>query len=173
MSLLRYTRILIAALLLTAAGAAGATDVSMAGGSVQFSTPDSWVGIMQVDGDPEVRVFQVPDPSPSASNTLARVTVTVKQIGDLGSFQSYVEAAIAKAKGMTGYQPSERVPADPNSFAYSARESGTPYDYVERYWFKNGHAIQLRCARPAQSEAGAAWQVTFDKGCAAVAAALQ
>ena len=50
---------------LLAAAAASATDVSMANGSVNFSTPDSWLGIMQTDGDPEVRVFQVPDPSPT------------------------------------------------------------------------------------------------------------
>lgn len=175
MSLLRHITTLTAAALLLAAtaGSACATDVSMAGGSVRFSTPDNWIGIMQTDGDPEVRVFQVPDPSPSASNTLARVTVTVKQVGDIPSFQAYVEAAAAKAKGMTGYRPSDRAPADPDSLAYSAQESGVPYDYVEHYWFKNGHAIQLRCVRPAQSEAGMAWQAAFDKGCATVAAALQ
>ncbi len=50
---------------LVLASAAHATDVSMADGSVSFSTPDSWVGIMETQGDPEVRVFQVPDPSPT------------------------------------------------------------------------------------------------------------
>ena len=39
------------------AGSAYATDVSMAGGSVGFSTPDNWVTIMETQGDPEIRVF--------------------------------------------------------------------------------------------------------------------
>jgi aminocarboxymuconate-semialdehyde decarboxylase len=43
-------------------------------GSVHFSTPSNWLGIMQVDGDPEVRVFQVPDPSPPARTTRSRAS---------------------------------------------------------------------------------------------------
>ena len=51
------TTVFVAALVL--AGASHATDISMAGGSVNFNTPDQWVGIMETQGDPEVRVFQV------------------------------------------------------------------------------------------------------------------
>lgn len=163
----------VTALLLSASIAvARADDVTMASGSVHFSTPSNWVGIMQVDGDPEVRVFQVPDPSPSASNTLARVTVTVKQVADLQQFNDYVGSAISKAKNLKDYQPGTRATGDQNSFVYTASESGTPYSYVERYWFRSGHAIQLRCARPSASQAGQAWAATFDKGCGAIAAAL-
>ena len=151
---------------------AHADDVSMASGSVHFSTPSNWVGIMQVDGDPEVRVFQVPDPSPSASSTLARVSVTVKQIADLQAFNDYVTAAMSKAKNLKDYQTGNRPAGDQNSFVYTASESGTPYTYVERYWFRNGHGIQLRCARPSASQAGQQWAATFDKGCNDIAAAL-
>lgn len=168
MSLSR-TLFLAGALLL--AGTTQAADVSMAGGSVGFSTPDNWVTIMETQGDPEVRVFQVPDPSPTAGRSLARVTVTVKEVDDLAAFQQYVGTAAQKAKSLSGYQATGN-PDGPNSYAYTATESGAPYRYSERYWFKNNHAIQLRCARPERSEAGAAWSSAFDKGCDAVAASL-
>jgi hypothetical protein len=151
---------------------AQAADVSMASGSVHFSTPSNWVGIMQVDGDPEVRVFQVPDPSPSANDTLARITVTVKQIANLQDFNDYVSNAVTKAKNLKNYQPGSSATGDQNSFVYTATESGTPYTYVERYWFRSGHAIQLRCVRPASSQAGPQWAATFDKGCSSLAGTL-
>jgi hypothetical protein len=149
-----------------------ATDVSMADGSVNFSTPDTWLGIMQTQGDPEVRVFQVPDTSPTGKNSLARVTVTVKQVGNVGSFQQYIGDATAQAMALPGYRVAHVQP-EPNSNIYTAQENGAQFDYTEHYWLKNGHAIQLRCMRPAQSLAGAAWKAEFDKGCAAIAARLK
>lgn len=168
MSFFRNT-IVASALVLT--GSAHATDVSMAGGNVNFSTPDQWVGIMEKEGDPEVRVFQVPDPSPTASTSLARVTVTVKQVADVSSFQQYVSGAMGKAKGLTGYQAGAG--QGPDNFTYTAQENGADYTYSERYWLKDNHAIQLRCVRPAQSQAGAQWKAAFDKGCDAIAARLK
>ena len=165
-----YRSILLASALLLAS-AAHATDVSMAGGTVGFSTPDNWITIMETQGDPEVRVFQVPDPSPTAGSSLARVTVSVKQVGDLAAFQQYVAGATQKAASLTGYQDAGH-PAGPNSYAYTAQESGAPFRYIERYWFENNHAIQLRCVRPARSQAGTAWAADFDKGCDAIAASL-
>jgi hypothetical protein len=159
------------ALLLLAAGAQ-ANDVSMAGGTVNFSTPDNWQGILETQGDPEVHVFQVPDPSPTAGSTLARVTVTVKQVADLAGFQAYLGSAALKAKSLDGYRPAA-AGSEPNSFAYTAQENGAAFSYRERYWFRNNHAIQLRCVRPQQSQAGAAWIAAFDKGCDQVAAGLQ
>ncbi|MBV8158315.1 MAG: hypothetical protein JO278_11695 [Dyella sp.] len=163
------TTVFVAALVL--AGASHATDISMAGGSVSFSTPDQWVGIMETQGDPEVRVFQVPDPSSTGSTSLARVTVTVKQVADVSAFQQYVSSAMSKAKSLTGYQAGTGQSAD--SFVYTAQENGAPYSYSERYWFKDSHAIQLRCVRPSQSQAGAQWKAAFDKGCDAIAARLK
>jgi hypothetical protein len=168
----RRYMVVTAALLLASIAIAQADDVSMASGSVHFSTPANWVGIMQVDGDPEVRVFQVPDPSPSASSTLARVSVTVKQVANLQDFNGYVGDSVTKAKQLKDYQPGQSTSGDQNSFTYTASESGTPYTYVERYWFRDGHAIQLRCARPSASQAGQAWAATFDKGCRSIAATL-
>ncbi|HKT28629.1 hypothetical protein [Dyella sp.] len=171
---MRFSRYMVVTALLALASitVAHADDVSMASGSVHFTTPAGWVGIMQVDGDPEVRVFQVPDPSPSANTTLARVTVTVKQVSDAQAFGDYVNGAMTKAKNMKDYQASTRPSGEQNSFLYTASESGVQYTYTERYWFRNGHAIQLRCVRPSASEAGQAWAATFDKGCSEVAATL-
>jgi len=151
------------------AGATHAGDISMAGGSVTFSTPDQWLGIMETQGDPEVRVFQVPDPAPNGN--LARVTITVKQVGNAGEFQQYVTSAMGKAKALTGYQATGGGAAD--NFIYTAQENGAQYSYSERYWFKDSHAIQLRCVRPSQDAAGAAWRAAFDKGCDAIAARLK
>lgn len=170
MNLKRYMAVMV--LMVASIGAVQADDVSMASGHVHFTTPAGWVGIMQVDGDPEVRVFQVPDPSPSASTTLARVTVTVKQVQDLQAFNDYVSGAVSKAKNLKDYTPGTHPSGDQNSFIYTASESGTPYTYIERYWFRDGHAIQLRCARPSASQAGQAWASSFDKGCSEVATSL-
>ncbi|HUA79805.1 MAG TPA: hypothetical protein VL997_05495 [Dyella sp.] len=164
--------VVVALLALARIAVAQADDVTMASGSVHFSTPSNWVSIMQVDGDPEVRVFQVPDPSPSASTTLARVSVTVKQVENLEAFNEYVSNAVTKAKDLKNYQAGTRASGDQNSFIYTADESGASYSYVERYWFRNGHAIQLRCARPTSSQAGQAWAASFDKNCSQIAATL-
>ncbi|WP_199096142.1 hypothetical protein [Dyella sp. ASV21] len=166
-----FIRNMVIASALVLAGAAHATDISMANGSVSFSTPDQWLGIMETQGDPEVRVFQVPDPSPTASSSLARVTVTVKQLPDASAFQAYVNGAMSKAKALTGYQAGSTQGSD--NFVYTAQENGAPYSYTERYWFKDNHAIQLRCVRPSQSQAGAAWRTAFDKGCDAIASRLK
>ena len=173
MGFLRHT--IAAGALLLAATALHATDVSMAGGSISFSTPDAWVGIMETQGDPEVRVFQVPDPSPTASNSLARVTVTVKQVADLNDFQQYVTSVTDKAKSLSGYKSinSTTNTRGPSTFEYTAQENGVQFAYLERYWIKDNHAVQLRCVRPAQSQAGAGWRAEFDKGCQAVSAGLQ
>ena len=174
MSFLRSAASIIIALGITLpfAGSVHATDVSMADGSVNFSTPDDWLGIMETQGDPEVRVFQVPDPSPTGKNSLARVTVTVKQAGDVNSFNQYKSDATAKAMVLPGYKAAA-VPPGPNSNLYTAQESGVQFSYTEHYWLKDGHAIQLRCVRPAQTQAGAAWKVAFDKSCEAIAARLK
>ncbi|GLQ49783.1 hypothetical protein ACFFJT_03405 [Dyella flava] len=171
MNFRRYMMV-TAVLLLAGIAVAQADDVSMASGSVHFSTPSNWVGIMQADGDPEVRVFQVPDPSPSASSTLARVSVTVKQVANLQDFNSYVGDGVAKAKQLKDYQPSQSASSEQNSFVYTASESGSPYTYVEHYWFRDGHAIQLRCARPSASQAGQAWATAFDRDCSSIASTL-
>lgn len=171
MSFLRRTA-LAALLFLPLHALAG--EVSMAGGSVTYRTPDSWLGIMETQGDPEVRVFQVPDPSPTAGNTLARVTVTVKQVGDLNAYQRYVDDAKAKAQALPAYELVRGVSNSngPDDYLYTAKESGETLAYVEHYWYRAGKAIQLRCLRPAASQAGAAWQAAFDQGCRDIAASL-
>ncbi len=159
------------ALGLLVATPAPATDVSMAHGSVRFSTPDNWTDIMDTDGNPEVRVFQVPDPSPTGQQVLARVTVTVTQLSDLDQFHAYQGEAARKATALQGYKAVDT--SNPNNLSYAAQEAGVAFHYRERYWFRGSYAIQLRCVRPQQSQAGAAWAADFDRGCDAIAARLQ
>jgi hypothetical protein len=163
--------VLIASALLLAASV-HAADVSMANGQVHFTTPTGWLDIMETEGDPEARVFQVPDPSPTAHNSLARVTVTVKQTPDIGAFQQYVGEATAKAAALPGYTVTAHGDAN-NTYAYTAQEAGAQFNDSERDWFKGNHAIQLRCVRPQQSQAGTSWAAAFDKGCDAIAAQLK
>lgn len=149
-----------------------AAEVGMAGGAVSFTTPDTWLGIMETTGDPEARVFQVPDPSPTGKSALARVTVTVKHVNGAADFRQYINAAATRAAALPSYK-GEPPAADATRLSYDAQESGVAAVYTEQYWLKGGLAIQLRCVRPAQSEAGAAWKAAFDKGCAGIAAQLQ
>jgi hypothetical protein len=172
MNSLRTATLALAFAAALVAGSALAADVSMADGSVHFRTPDNWLGIMETQGDPEARVFQVPDPSPTGRNSLARVTVTVKQVADVNGFNQYRSEATAKAMALPGYKAAA-VPPGPNSNVYTAQENATAFSYTEHYWFKNGRAIQLRCVRPSQTEAGADWKAAFDKGCDAIAAQLK
>lgn len=165
-----FTASLVIAMLLP--GSAHATDISMANGSVNFSTPDTWLGIMETHGDPEVRVFQVPDPSPTGKTSLARVTVTIKPASSISDFHQYMAEATAKALELPGYKAAAVAPS-PNSEVYTAQETGVQFSYTEHYWFKDGHAIQLRCVRPSHSLAGAAWTRAFDRGCEAIAARLK
>jgi hypothetical protein len=174
MSFLRTTTS-IAFLFVTSVMMAGnvhATDVSMANGSVTYSTPASWKVIMETQGDPEARVFQVPDPSPTGKNSLARVTVTVTRVPDINSFHQFMAEAEAKSMTLPDYVVA-KVPPSPNSNVYSAKENGADFSYVEHYWLKSGFAIQLRCVRPSQTLAGSAWNTEFDKGCESVAAQLK
>ena len=167
-----FPRTVLIASALLLAGTVHATEVSMANGQVHFSAPDAWLDIMDTQGDPEARVFQVPDPSPTAQNSLARVTVTVKQTPNVGAFKQYVGEATAKAMALPGYKATAHGDAN-NTYTYTAQEAGAQFNYSERYWFKDNRAIQLRCVRPQQSQAGAAWVAAFDKGCDAIAAQLK
>jgi hypothetical protein len=162
--------VLIAAMMM--AGTAHAASVSMADGNVNFSTPANWMGIMETQGDPEARVFQVPDPSPTGKNSLARVTVTVTRVADISAFHQFMAEAEAKSMALPGFSAAKVAPS-PNSNTYSAQESGVGFSYVEHYWLKGTYAIQLRCIRPSQTLAGSSWNADFDKGCESVASQLK
>lgn len=155
-------------LLIQASAIAG--DVTMANGAVRFSVPDSWVPIMQTQGDPETQVFQVPDPSPAGAKTLSRVTVSVKQAGNMAGYQSWMGQQTARARQLTGYAPDAHRAATPNDYFYTAQETGAQFTYHERYAFSGSLAIQLRCVRPATGDAR--WQASFDAGCDDVASHL-
>ncbi|MCE5232656.1 MAG: hypothetical protein ABFC67_01340 [Mizugakiibacter sp.] len=153
--------------------AAYAGDYALADGGVRFSAPSDWNAIMEkTEGDPQFIAFQVRDPSPSAADSLARVTVSARRIANDDAFAQYVRDQLAHAKGLSGYQPAAGAPAA-NRSDYSATESKVRYSYSERYYHKGMLAVQLRCVRPAASQAGPAWAAAFDRGCDDVAVSLQ
>ena len=161
----------LVALMLACGGNAFATDYSLAAGSVRFSAPGTWPQIMEkADGDPQFIAFQVPDPSPTGHQVLARVTVSVHAVSDARAFKTWVDAGLAKARGLPQYKSGSA--AGSVRFVYTAMENGQRLYYRESYYFKGDEGVQLRCVRPLASQAGPAWTAAFDRGCDAVASSL-
>ena len=173
MSVRRLPRLMsFAVLVLAFGGQAAAAAYSLAAGSVRFSAPAGWPRIMEKDdGDPQFIAFQVPDPSPTGHEVLARVTVTVHTVSDAQAFKTWVDAGLAKARGLPQYQSGARGTGS-SRFTYTAMENKQRLDYRESYYFKGNQGVQLRCVRPLVSLAGPAWTADFDRGCDAVARSL-
>lgn len=161
----RPLRTLLIALTL-ASPAVSAADVSMASGALRFAVPDTWVPIMQSEGDTESQVFQVPGAA-AADATLARVSITVQKVPNLNGFQQFAGNLRSHATALTEYAPGKA--ASPTENVYTAKEGAVKLSYFERYFYSSGYAIQLRCIRPASD---AKFSATFDKGCADVAARM-
>lgn len=160
----RLLRTLPLALLL-ASSFAVATDVSLAGGALHVAIPDTWVPIMQSQGDvTETQVFQVPG-SAAADATLARVSITVEQVPNLNGFQQFSGNMRSRASGLKEYAAGKAT--SPTENLYTAKEGSVKLNYFERYFYSGGYAIQLRCIRPTGD---AKWNASFDKGCTDVAA---
>jgi hypothetical protein len=145
---------------------ATAADVSMAGGALHVSVPDTWVPIMQSEGETETQVFQVPG-STGADATLARVSITLQKVPNLNGFQQFSGNMRSRASGLTEYAAGKAT--SPTEHVYTAKEGKVKLDYFERYFYSGGYAIQLRCVRPTGD---AKWNASFDKGCADVAARM-
>lgn len=152
--------------LVLASPAVGAADISMANGTVRFPVPDSWVPIMQSQGETETQIFQVPGAN-AANATLARVSVTLQKVPNLNGFQQFSGNMRSRASGLTEYAPGKA--SSPTENVYKAKEGTVTLDYYERYFYSGGYAIQLRCIRPGGD---AKWSATFDKGCADLAARM-
>lgn len=152
--------------LLLASPAIGAAEVSMAEGAIRFPVPDSWIPIMQSQGETETQIFQVPGAN-AADATVARVSVTLQKVPNLNGFQQFSGNMRSRASGLKDYAAGK--PAGPTENVYKAREGTVTLEYYERYFYSGGYAIQLRCARPAGD---AKWSASFDKGCAELAARM-
>lgn len=167
----RLTTGLLYALLALVSIPALATSYTLGGGEVHFSVPDNWPMIMeQMQGDPQFIAFQVPDVSPSGKRVLSRATVTAQQVADIAKFRSWVKIRARKSHKLPDYKAGKR--QNPRRFVYHARENGLRMRYYERYYFKNGYAVQLRCLRPQHDQSGQAWQSAFDRGCKQIARSL-
>jgi len=162
---------LLYALLALVSVPALATNYTLGHGNVHFSAPDNWPMIMeQVQGDPQFIAFQVPDASPSGKRVLSRATVTAHQVDDIAKFRSWVKVRSRRSHKLPGYKAG--IHQNFRRFIYHAQENGLPMRYVERYYFKNGYAVQLRCLRPQHDQSGKAWQSAFDRGCEQIARSL-
>lgn len=162
---------LLYALLALVSVPALATSYTLGSGSVHFSAPDSWPMIMeQLQGDPQFIAFQAPDASPSGKRVLSRATVTAQQVTDIAKFRSWVKTRTRKSHRLPGYRAGTR--QNFRRFVYHAQENGLRMHYLERYYFKNGYAVQLRCLRPQHDQSGKAWQSAFDRGCKQIARSL-
>jgi hypothetical protein len=149
-----------------ASPAVGAADVSMADGAIRFPVPDTWVPIMQSQGETETQIFQVPGAN-AADATLARVSVTLQKVPNLNGFQQFSGNMRSHASGLKDYVPGKA--SGPTENTYKAKEGTVTLDYYERYFYSAGYAIQLRCIRPGGD---AKWSAAFDKGCAELAARM-
>ncbi|HET7301420.1 MAG TPA: hypothetical protein VFJ01_12310 [Oleiagrimonas sp.] len=158
-------------LLVTAAPACLAAHYTLANGNFRFYVPDGWPRIMSAQGDPEMQVFQDPDPSATSQNALARVTVTSQQVSGITSFQALIDEESSRAQGLPDYHLDKRLSTS-TRFHYTATDGSVAQTYVVHYYLHDGYAIQVRCVRPTRSQAGAAWMKAFDKGCAAISDSL-
>lgn len=149
-----------------------ATQYTLSNGEFGFNVPEGWPRIMQTSGDPETMVFQVPDSSPSRHESLARVSVTSKQVHDITSFQHFVAQDTSHAQALPDFQL-DKQRSTPTTFYYTATEGGVEQTYIAHYYFHDGYAIQVRCVRPTRSQAGSDWTQTFDRGCETVASNLR
>lgn len=168
----RLERILTFALLACVAPACFASEFTFSDGNFTLTVPDGWPRIMQSMGDPESMVFQVPDPSPSAQDTLARVTVTSERVADIAAFERVVARDTNHAHTLPDFK-ADATHSSSNALFYTAREGHVLQSYAEHYIFRNGFAIQVRCVRPAHGQAGPAWTAAFDRGCASIAASIK
>lgn len=168
----RLERIALCFVLAVFAPACMAAQFTFSNGNIEVTVPDGWPRIMQTKGNPETMVFQVPDPSPTAKDTLARVAVTTQRMGDIASFERFVAENVNHAHTLAQFD-ADAARSTPTAIYYTAEEGHISQTYVERYYFRNGYAIMVRCVRPTHSEAGASWTAAFDRGCASVAASVK
>jgi len=149
-----------------------ASQFTLVNGNFSFSVPDGWPRIMQTRGDPETMVFQVPDTSPSRQESLARVSVTSKQVRDLTAFQAFVAEDTAHAQALPGFQL-DKQRSTPTAYYYTATEGSAEQTFTAHYYFHDGYAVQVRCVRPSHSQAGNEWTRAFDEGCARITSSLR
>src|SRR5579883_245843 len=161
------------ALFSTSVYAAGSTDYALDQGFVKFSAPASWPVIMEkTEGDPQFIAFQVKDPADAGSGEATRVTIETRLLDDSANFQPLVNAGMAKAKQLPGYeQRTDGV--DATVLRYFAQNGKTRYEYRET-WYLNGHLmVHVRCARPMLAGTSAQWTAEYEKGCGEIMTTLR
>lgn len=158
-------------LLVGAAPACLAAQFALANGGIRFTVPDGWSRILQSPGDPEMQVFQDPDPMARSKDALARVSVISQSVPDIISFQALVNEENNRARSLPHYQL-DKQRSSATHFYYTATDGSVEQTYEVHYSLLNGYAVEVRCVRPARTETGTGWISNFDKGCATIAGSL-
>lgn len=160
---------LVAAFALAVAPAALAADYSLANGAVKFSAPDTWPMLMEKqEGQRQFVALQVREPG--ATDSLARITVTVQQVDGVQGFQQFVHQDTERARKLPGYL-ADSGPGASSNLRYTASENGHKNTYAEHYLYRSNLGIQVRCIRPV--DAPADWTSTFDAGCQSIIGAVE
>lgn len=161
-------------LFLVLAGAAPAclaAQYALANGGIRFTVPDGWSRILQSPGDPEMQVFQDPDPMARSKDALARVSVISQSVPDIISFRALVEQENNRARSLPHYQL-DKQRSSATHFYYTATDGSVEQTYEVHYSLHDGYAVEVRCVRPTRTGAGTDWIRDFDKGCATIAGSL-
>lgn len=151
---------------------ASAANYTLADGALRFSVPDAWSAIMEkTEGTPQFRVFQVPNPQ--APETLFRVSVTTRHMRAVTDFRAFVEQSQNAVRQGEGFSNLGAPVAGEHGLHYRFDEDGK-VQAVHAGWFQHGlWAIELRCQRPRDARASAAWLQAWRAACADLARQLE
>jgi hypothetical protein len=158
-------------LLLAAAPGARAADYALESGAIRVHAPDAWPAIMQkTEGDPQFVVLQVANPQ--SPDTLARISVNVREVGSAVAFQDYVKTELSHAEHSAGYKEAPARKGDSATLRYTIDEDNERQVARLSFWHKGSHAVRLSCMRPEGAPASAQWLRDFEHGCDDLAAQL-
>lgn len=158
-------RIFASALLLVLASlAAPAGHYTLAEGAVGFTAPDAWLPLMEkTEGARQFRVFRVPNPA--APQTLVRASVLTQRLQAGGDFPAFVQQTLNEARSSTGFSEAEGEVPGRNALHFQFVEDGQ-MQVVRLGVYRWGEVgVVLRCQRPRDMKADAAWLADYRRDC--------
>lgn len=165
---MKLPRIPLALILLGAATLAGAqarTRYDLNEGRVHFSVPPDWAAIMEkTEGNPQLVVFRVPDPSAEGSEDMASVTVKTQALRGQATYGALVQEEFELSKQQTGYERDGAATGE-NVHQYFVLRGGTRYRVHDRFRENGGVWVHVRCQRPLLAATTPAWTQSFDAAC--------
>lgn len=166
-------RIPVALALLGASALAGAqarTSYDLNEGRVRFTVPPDWAAIMEkTEGNPQLVVFRVPDPTAEGSEDMASVTVKTQALRGTATFGGLVQEEFELSKQQTGYER-DAAGAGENVHQYFVQRGPTRYLVHDRFRENRGVWVHIRCQRPLLAATPTTWNQQFDAACQRVVA---